>query len=231
MQWPYVLATALVFTAACLLRAALQKGPNLIDDNKRIHYSPLETPQTIRLIQIRRSRTDDNIIIHMKHFSLDRTRYTRTRFTALSYFWGKEVTHEKEVVINGRSCQVQASVYPILCLICDTPDVHKDSWFWIDSLCINQSNFCERSEQVKLMGKLYKTAQRTLVWLGEDTPKVHGALGILKRIALISSKIRKKNCKKKRNENRGGNRKENCKNISITDHEEEILREFWNRPW
>lgn len=40
-----------------------------------IHYTRLETPQTIRLIHARRSSADDNIIIQMKHFSLLHARF------------------------------------------------------------------------------------------------------------------------------------------------------------
>lgn len=146
-----------------------------------IPYSPLETPQTIRLIHTRRLGADENIAIELKHFPLLQTQCPR--FTAISYFWGEKKLHPHKVVINGRTCQVLESIYPILALMCDAPDVKKDIWFWIDSLCINQDNVHERSEQVALMGTLYQRAYRTLVWLGEDTPDVHGALDLLKCFA------------------------------------------------
>ncbi|KAF2825076.1 HET-domain-containing protein [Ophiobolus disseminans] len=44
----------------------------------------------------------------------------------------------------------------------DTPRI-----FWIDLLCINQTNPKERAEQVALMGKIYSAAQAVRVWLGE----------------------------------------------------------------
>ncbi|KAF5621724.1 het domain protein [Fusarium sp. NRRL 25303] len=44
----------------------------------------------------------------------------------------------------------------------DPPSAH----FWIDSICINQEDTTERSQQVSIMGKIYSQSIRTLVWLG-----------------------------------------------------------------
>jgi hypothetical protein len=40
---------------------------------------------------------------------------------------------------------------------------------WVDALCINQSNNEERSEQVKLMAKLYSQASLVLCSLAKAT--------------------------------------------------------------
>lgn len=40
--------------------------------------------------------------------------------------------------------------------------------YWIDGLCIDQSNAAEKSEQVAFMGEIYKEAERVIVWLGTD---------------------------------------------------------------
>lgn len=143
-----------------------------------IQYSPLETPQTIRLIHAHRLSTDGQIAVSLKHVSLSQTQCPK--FTAISYVWGEKKLHPHKVVINGRTCQVLESIYPILALICDEPDVKTDAWFWIDYLCINQDDSLERATQVTLMGTLYQRAHRTLVWLGEDTPDVQGAMDLLK---------------------------------------------------
>ena len=39
---------------------------------------------------------------------------------------------------------------------------------WTDSICINQSDLQERSQQVRLMGHIYRKASAVLIWLGED---------------------------------------------------------------
>ncbi|KAI4926776.1 hypothetical protein J4E85_007071 [Alternaria conjuncta] len=40
-------------------------------------------------------------------------------------------------------------------------------YFWIDALCINQSDDVEKSLQVQRMGDIYKNAKEVLVWLGD----------------------------------------------------------------
>jgi hypothetical protein len=39
---------------------------------------------------------------------------------------------------------------------------------WIDQICINQKNTLERSQQVNIMGCIYRQAQHVVMWLGED---------------------------------------------------------------
>lgn len=39
---------------------------------------------------------------------------------------------------------------------------------WVDSICINQKDVKERSQQVRLMGQIYRKASTVLIWLGEN---------------------------------------------------------------
>ncbi|KAK0711793.1 heterokaryon incompatibility protein-domain-containing protein [Lasiosphaeris hirsuta] len=39
---------------------------------------------------------------------------------------------------------------------------------WVDALCINQLDFAERNEHVRMMGVVYENAARVRVWLGEE---------------------------------------------------------------
>lgn len=41
--------------------------------------------------------------------------------------------------------------------------------FWIDALCINQRNVCERGHQISLMRDIYMVAEDVLSWLGLAT--------------------------------------------------------------
>jgi len=40
-------------------------------------------------------------------------------------------------------------------------------YFWIDAVCINQSDLPERGSQVSMMDVIYRHATNVLVWLGE----------------------------------------------------------------
>ena len=39
-------------------------------------------------------------------------------------------------------------------------------YLWVDALCIDQTNIQERASQVSLMGDIYSTADRVIIWLG-----------------------------------------------------------------
>lgn len=41
-------------------------------------------------------------------------------------------------------------------------------WLWIDAVCINQSDDVEKFSQIGMMGDIYRSGKRTLVWLDSD---------------------------------------------------------------
>jgi hypothetical protein len=57
---------------------------------------------------------------------------------------------------------------------------------WIDAVCIDQLNISERNHEVKRMGKIYKLAQRVVVWLGPASWS--SAMG-LELLAALGEKI------------------------------------------
>ncbi|KAK0101309.1 hypothetical protein ONS95_006486 [Cadophora gregata] len=53
--------------------------------------------------------------------------------------------------------------------------------FWIDAVCIDQSNMAERSEQVSKMRTIYHSANYVVVWLGPDDDSSALAFSMFKR--------------------------------------------------
>jgi hypothetical protein len=51
----------------------------------------------------------------------------------------------------------------------------------IDTLCINQKDDDEKSEQVPMMGDIYKGTQTVLMWLGEEQPHTARAFSIIRK--------------------------------------------------
>lgn len=89
---------------------------------------------------------------------------TELAFNALSYTWGKN-----------------SSRHPIECegtIIYITPNLHRFLQFlrqsghveplWIDSISIDQHNARERNHAVSCMPIIYRTAQQTLCWIGDE---------------------------------------------------------------
>ncbi|CZR70018.1 uncharacterized protein PAC_19919 [Phialocephala subalpina] len=67
-------------------------------------------------------------------------------YTALSYAWGEQ-----------RNCRkIKKST------------INKPKLFWIDAICINQSDINERNHQVGLMKRIYATAADVYIWLGRE---------------------------------------------------------------
>ncbi|KAH8799902.1 heterokaryon incompatibility protein-domain-containing protein [Hyaloscypha sp. PMI_1271] len=62
---------------------------------------------------------------------------------------------------------------------------------WMDSICINQQNVEEKNCQVARMGRIFATATRVVVWLGEqdeNTASAYGTIRLLNKAASILAK-------------------------------------------
>jgi hypothetical protein len=59
---------------------------------------------------------------------------------------------------------------------------------WIDSICIDQSEeaVIERNRQVALMGEIYKSAAKVVIWLGQSNERVEAAMRQVMEIAHIA---------------------------------------------
>ncbi|KAK5627368.1 hypothetical protein RRF57_003083 [Xylaria bambusicola] len=68
-------------------------------------------------------------------------------YTAVSYTWDHPATHDRK----------------------------ERGALWIDALCIDQGNTAERAAQVAMMGRVFSSARRVMVWLGPSTPETHEA--------------------------------------------------------
>ena len=63
--------------------------------------------------------------------------------------------------------------------------------YWIDAICIDQEDLRERSTQVSLMSKIYRQAQCTMAWLGEENAYTVPAVQVLLKI--VGDQIPKNN--------------------------------------
>ncbi|KAH8892930.1 HET-domain-containing protein, partial [Thozetella sp. PMI_491] len=106
-------------------------------------------------------------------------------FTALSYTWGTG-TETQEVMLSDRRLPVRAAVYSFLMGVCGTSQVgpvERDTWFWIDSICINQGDLDEKSQQIPLMETIFRQSTRTIVWLGDGSSETDEAIDFLQVLA------------------------------------------------
>ena len=70
------------------------------------------------------------------------------------------------IVCNRKSIHVGENLYDFLLQLRQLPNMRSRP-VWIDAICINQRDLAERSGQVNMMERIYRSADCVIVWLGE----------------------------------------------------------------
>jgi hypothetical protein len=131
-------------------------------------YKPLGCETDIRILVLNPGREKDEISCHLLCASL----YNSPDFEALSYAWG-DPNATRTVMCSDATLEVTANLYRALWHL---RQIDCQTFLWADALCINQDDLEERSQQVQIMGEIYKRAERCLVWLGEEIGPVKNSL-------------------------------------------------------
>ncbi|KAH6849382.1 heterokaryon incompatibility protein-domain-containing protein [Alternaria alternata] len=114
-----------------------------------------------RLLQLQPNNNEDIIKCNMQTYNLK----NYPSYTALSYTWGANATCT-DIEINGVKVPVRENLWDFL-----HQQLLHGSYgpFWIDALCIQQSEVHERNHQVRMMDSIYEDAQLVLIWLGKES--------------------------------------------------------------
>ena len=139
---------------------------------------PLDrTRREIRLLTLEPNNDEDITRCSLQTYSPENC----PSYTALSYTWGADVMHTN-IEINGVSVPIRENLWDF---------VHQQLLhgnygpFWIDAICIQQSEVDERNHQVRLMSSIYSEAGRVLIWLGKEGDDSDIAMQILEDGDLI----------------------------------------------
>jgi hypothetical protein len=152
-------------------------------------HRPLENDTTIRVLALQPSR-DFNASIEVDIFHLDRaTSHDELRvlaYEAVSYCWGKPVFS------HSLWCDDRTSFL----LITENVDAMlrhfrnpvRARFLWIDAICLNQGDNMEKSQQVQLMGDIYRGAAKVDIWLGvpDDGELAANIFAATKQMAMLS---------------------------------------------
>ncbi|KAH6619018.1 heterokaryon incompatibility protein-domain-containing protein [Boeremia exigua] len=147
------------------------------ESQKRFSYShhplDLDTDQ-IRLLKVHYTKWDEPVRCSMHVVSLEAfQQQDEYVYLALSYVWGDpEPTHT--VYVDGLPLSVRSNLFDALRrLRLKFPYWPEHDLIWIDAMCIDQSSLEERSRQVAMMSRIYKSCAKVIVWLGDidrETP-------------------------------------------------------------
>ncbi|CAI0650970.1 unnamed protein product [Colletotrichum noveboracense] len=87
---------------------------------------------------------------------------------ALSYTWGN-ASDPLPITLgsDGAQIMITRSCYGALR---NLRLKKSDRMLWVDAICINQKDGLEKSDQVRVMGRVYAASYRVLIYLGEETP-------------------------------------------------------------
>ncbi|KAK0302136.1 hypothetical protein LTR01_008933 [Friedmanniomyces endolithicus] len=140
----------------------------------RYKYSPIPNGSHTRWFDLSPGSWDDPIRGHLS-VQLDRE---DNFYEAVSYTWGSD--HTTTVIdCDGDGLNVRPNLAILLRRFRSPTDTKR---LWVDALCINQSDKCEQSEQVRRMDSVYRNATRVTIWLGEETGSTAEAFDLLEEL-------------------------------------------------
>lgn len=110
-------------------------------------------------------------------------------YESLSYCWG-EATEMAEVLISNspdpatekKSVQKVAISSTLAWALRYLRRTDRFRVLWVDALCINQEDASERSEQVRRMADIYRSAVMVVIWLGESANNSEAAMDAFRYI-------------------------------------------------
>ncbi|KAH6616270.1 heterokaryon incompatibility protein-domain-containing protein [Boeremia exigua] len=135
--------------------------------------------ESIRLIELLPTSDPDMIRCRIRSYPIGPD---CPPYVALSYMWDyASVKHEIE--LNDIRVPISRNLWWFLHRMHSRRELGP---FWIDAICINQSNVLERNHQVPLMRQIYSGAESVSIWLGENVKGTNTdmAMGFLAKLQM-----------------------------------------------
>jgi hypothetical protein len=147
------------------------------NSKQKFRHTPLH-PREIRLMRLHPGR--DGEVLHCSLFKTDID--APAPYEAVSYVWGNPastqdilLSHEVDTGHFSEPCHSSVG-YNLYSALRRFRMPSAPVFLWADALCIDQHNVKEKEMQVPLMGEIYAKAERTLIWLGDDSRLVESTL-------------------------------------------------------
>lgn len=158
----------------------------------RYSHSPIESTD-IRLLRFLKA-DKDGVSAELQKFSLSPASQPPPAYTALSYVWSLDDTAAEparsgHISIDGQQLPILDSLKDFLQILQTKERLLDNSWWWIDSICINQEDSEEKNRQVALMQAIYRRAGITIVWLGESSADSDNAMDFILAMWHIRQKV------------------------------------------
>lgn len=149
---------------------------SIVAPDQSSFYTPLPSATSFRLLHFKNADTStDDLVCNLEVHEISQA----PPYRALSYTWGQpyysKSRGEKEALqeftlfyywirCNGRVFRMTKNLFNALTTLVNTLELE---YLWVDAICINQTDIeIERPQQVRLMGRIYTSADEVLMWLG-----------------------------------------------------------------
>ena len=151
-------------------------------------YNPLgKEPPQIRLVTIETAASATQAIrLRLTHVELN----SHLKYHTLSYTWGSPGPQfpacwgddTREIIyVDGQEFPVRLNLHAALVQLRD--DYDGTIGFWIDAICVDQSDIDERTSQVALMAQIYSGTQCNVTWLGPSDDGTEAAFRLIERLS------------------------------------------------
>ena len=131
------------------------RKPMLLYKHARLNSEKRE----IRLIELKRRLPATDISCTLTQFPLNEA----PPYEAISYTWGSGIK-DHLIFFNHKWLPTTRNVHKLLH---DRCSYARTRWIWIDAVCIDQDDLEEKKVQIELMGEIYRTADRVVIWLDD----------------------------------------------------------------
>jgi hypothetical protein len=137
---------------------------------------PLIYREEVRLLVLEPGAFEDDVSFSLEHIKLG---HDNVAYEALSYAWGTSKDAQSLPAVAGPCPPVSPNLLSALRHLRYSDHPRR---LWIDVLCIDQSDLEERGQQVRLMGNIFSTANKVVVWLGEEYDRSDRAFSSLMQL-------------------------------------------------
>lgn len=137
-------------------------------------YKPLQPGHELRIVKILPGEDLADIRCRTSDITLD----DPPPYHALSYVWGSE-ERKSPINVNDQCLLVTENLFVALGHLRHTETVRV---FWIDAICINQSDNEEKSTQLRIMKDIYSKAKEVVIWLGPEANGSQLAMALAAKI-------------------------------------------------
>jgi hypothetical protein len=151
------------------------RGPSLHTTGRRELYSykPL-LHGYMRLLYLLPGTSESLLQAVLNHIACN---YAGT-YQALSYVWGSSV-RDKELVTPNGIIPITTSLHKALIALRQSDQAIM---VWVDAVCINQSDYKEKAQQIRLLPEIFQACECTYAFLSEGDLAINQALEMLMQV-------------------------------------------------